>query len=101
MPVPQAREGSWEDILHRAGKEDKLLVFSEAEDEDRLLERRAHRAIGVVYAPAYERHGNYVPTVLPRRYDAFLYVDETQALHPLHMRTRKNGEPPETFPSGE
>ena len=101
MPVPPAREGSWEDILHRAGKEDKLLVFSEAEDEDRLLERRAHRAIGVVYAPAYERHGNYVPTVLPRRYDAFLYVDETQALHPLHMRTRKNGEPPETFPSGE
>ena len=101
MPVPPAREGSWEDILHRASKGDKLLVFSEAEDEDRLLERRAHRAIGVVYAPAYERHGNYVPTVLPRRYDAFLYVDETQALHPLHIGTRKNGKPPETFPSGE
>jgi erythromycin esterase-like protein len=101
MPVPPAREGSLEDILRLAGEEDKLLVFVEADDEDGLLEPRAHRAIGVVYDPAYERFGNYVPTVLPRRYDAFLYVDETQALHPLHMRTRKNGEPPETFPSGE
>jgi erythromycin esterase len=101
MPVPLAREGSWEDILHRTGEEDKLLVFAEAEDEDGLLEPRAHRAIGVVYDPAYERYGNYVPTVLPRRYDAFLYLDETQALRPLHMRTRENGEPPETFHSGE
>jgi erythromycin esterase len=101
IPVPLAREGSWEDILHRTGEEDKLLVFAEAEDEDGLLEPRAHRAIGVVYDPAYERYGNYVPTVLPRRYDAFLYLDETQALRPLHMRTRENGEPPETFHSGE
>jgi erythromycin esterase len=101
MPIPPAREGSWEDILHRIGEEDKLLVFAEAEEESRLLKLRAHRAIGVVYDPANKRFGNYVPTVLPRRYDAFLYVDETQALHPLHMRTRENGEPPETFPSGE
>ena len=101
MPVPPARQGSWEDILHRTGEEDKLLIFAEAEDEDGLLEPRAHRAVGVVYDPAYERYGNYVPTVLPRRYDAFLYLDETRALHPLRMRTRQNGEPPETVPSGE
>ena len=101
MPVPPAREGSWEDILHRSGEEDKLLIFAEAEDENGLLEPRAHRAIGVVYDPDYERYGNYVPTVLSRRYDAFLYVDETQALHPLHMQTREKGEPPKTFPSGE
>ncbi|MBD0357487.1 MAG: erythromycin esterase family protein, partial [Rubrobacter sp.] len=99
--VPPAREGRWEDVLHRTGEEDKLLVFAGAEEEGGLLEPRAHRAIGVVYDPAYERVGNYVPTVLPRRYDAFLYVDETQALHPLHTRTREDGEPPETFPSGE
>ncbi len=101
MPVPPAREGSWEDILHCISEEDKLLVFAEAGDEDGLLEPRAHRAIGVVYDPAYELFGNYVPTVLPSRYDAFLYLDETQALHPLHIRARENGEPPETFPSGE
>ena len=101
MPVPPARQGSWEDILHRTGEEDKLLIFAEAEDEDGLLEPRAHRAVGVVYDPAYERYGNYVPTVLPRRYDAFLYLDETRALHPLRMRTRQDGELPETSPSGE
>ena len=100
MSVPPAREGSWEDVLHRAGEEDKLLIFANAKDRDGLLEQRGHRAIGVVYDPAYERYGNYVPTVLPRRYDAFLYLDETQALHPLHMQTREDGEPPETFPSG-
>jgi len=100
MRVPPAREGSWEDVLHHAGKEDKLLVFTDAEEEDGLFEPRGHRAIGVVYDPAYERYGNYVPTVLPRRYDAFLYIDQTQALHPLHVYPRQDGEPPETFPSG-
>ena len=97
---PSAREGSWEDVFHRAGEEDKLLVF--AGDEDGLLAPRGHRAIGVVYDPTRERYGNYVPTVLPRRYDAFLYLDETRALRPLHMRPPdEDGEPPETFPSGE
>ena len=35
-----------------------------------LSEWRGHRAIGVVYRPQYEQYGNYVPTSLPRRYDA-------------------------------
>ena len=99
MPVSSAREGSWEDILHRTGEEDKLLVFAEAAAG--LLEPRGHRAIGVVYDAAYERCGKYVPTVLPRSYDAFRYLDETQALHPLYMRAHADAEPPETLPSGE
>jgi erythromycin esterase len=83
MRVPPAREGSWEDLLHRAGEEDKVLVF--ASSEESLFEPREHRAIGVVY----------VPTVLPRRYDTFVYLDETRA---LHVRPREVGEP---FPPGE
>src|SRR5437763_11258718 len=27
MWVPPARDGSWEDVLHRAGTNDKLLIF--------------------------------------------------------------------------
>ena len=88
MTVPPAQEGSWEDVLHDGGEEDKLLIFADAEKVEDLLEPRGHRAIGVVYDPVYERYGNYVPTVLPRRYDAFLYIDETQALHPLDTRPR-------------
>ena len=47
-----------------------------------------------------ERLGNYVPTVLDERYDAFLYCDRTEALHPLHATEEPDPEP-ETFPSGQ
>ena len=77
-----------------------LLLFDEARRKRPCCEKRGHRAIGVVYHPEYEQYGNYVPTVLPRRYDALLYIEETQALHPLHMPVRKNREVPETYPSG-
>ena len=99
MPVPEAREDSWEDVLHRAGAEDKLLVFDRARAAAGLHDWRGHRAIGVVYHPEYEGE-NYVPTVLPRRYDAFLYLDRTRALRPLHLKARHTGEVPETYPTG-
>ena len=107
MKVPDARQGSWEDAMHAAVQEtlpngNALLVFADADDGGiaELDEPMAHRAIGVVYDPGGERWGNYVPTLIPRRYDAFLYMDETHALSPLHMPV-KVGEVPETFPSGE
>jgi len=100
MPLPPAREGSWEDIVHRAGASDQLLLLSDSSAPRSMLETRGHRAIGVVYDPAYEAFSNYVPSVLPRRYDAFLYLDVTEALHPLHIVPRMEAEPPETFPSG-
>ena len=100
MPVPQAQEGSWEDLLHRASDRDKLLVLAGADEPAALHEWRGHRAIGVVYRPQYERYGNYVPSVLPRRYDAFLFIDETHALHPLHLRADVEHDVPETYPSG-
>lgn len=101
MAVPPARPGSWEDVLHRAGAADRLLLLREARGRGVFMEERGHRAIGVVYHPEYERHGNYVPTVLPLRYDALLYLDETQALRPLHdVKPRRDAEVPETYPSG-
>jgi erythromycin esterase-like protein len=99
MPVPPARAGSWEDVLHRAGAEDKLLLFEGLLGAGDFLQERGHRAIGVVYHPESERFGNYVPTVLPRRYDAFCYIDETRALHPLHPSPAP-GKVPETYPWG-
>jgi erythromycin esterase len=99
MSVPPGREGSWEEVLHRAGEADKLLLLDEVRGADDFLQKRGHRAIGVVYHPEYERFGNYVPTVLPRRYDAFCYLDETHALHPLHLRPAAE-KLPETYPWG-
>lgn len=110
MSVPAGRPGSYEDALHRVGADDKLLLFpaqggaaegsAGARLPEVLLEPRGHRAIGVVYRAHVEQYGNYVPTVLPRRYDAMLYVDESAAVAPLHMPEHGAGEGPETFPSG-
>ncbi|MFF2455570.1 erythromycin esterase family protein [Peribacillus simplex] len=84
--VPPAMNGSWEEAMHLSGAYDKLLIFT---DENRQLfqDRIGHRAIGVVYKPEYEQYGNYVPSVMSERYDAFIYMDETQALHPLVHET--------------
>jgi erythromycin esterase len=54
----------------------------------------------VVYNPENERMDNYVPTVLGQRYDAFLYLDRTHAVHPLHMPVHPARDLPDTFPSG-
>ncbi len=98
--MPEAREGSWEYLLHKAGTENKLLLMDEFSHNDSMMENHiGHRAIGVVYNPQYEQYGNYVPTILPLRYDAFIYLDETSALHPLHMKPEGH-QIPETYPFG-
>lgn len=100
MQMPEAKKGSWEYLLHSAGKENKLLIMEDFSGNDLLMQNRiGHRAIGVVYNPQYEKHGNYVPTILPLRYDAFIYLDETSALHPLHIEP-DGKQIPATFPFG-
>jgi erythromycin esterase-like protein len=100
MPVPPGRAESWEAVLHQACGGDALLIFDSAASPPAMLEPRGHRAIGVVYRPDVEAYSNYVPTVLPKRYDALLYLDETRALHPLSVTADVEHEVPETFPSG-
>ena len=98
MEVPRGRAGSWEDILHQMGS-DQLLIFDQEILSDEFQKIRGHRAIGVVYHPEFESQGNYVPTVLPKRYDAFMFIDETEALHPLHIQPAEIN-PPDLFPWG-
>lgn len=100
LPVPPGQSGSWEDVLHAAGAEDKLLLTDVLAENPAANEWRGHRAVGVVYNPEYERLGNYVPSVLPKRYDALLYIDQTEALHPIHTEHPRRGEVPETYPTG-
>ncbi|CAH0346400.1 erythromycin esterase family protein [Bacillus sp. CECT 9360] len=82
--VPKAQLDSWEDVLHRSGAYDKMIFFN---DENRHLfsSRIGHRAIGVVYNPEYEHLGNYVPSVISERYDAFIFINESRALKPLKV----------------
>jgi erythromycin esterase len=99
MAMPEAREGSWEELLHGEGMGDNLMVFDAPRLPESFHESRGHRAIGVVYDPDREELGNYVATVLPRRYDAFVFIDESRALHPIHMVPRPSLEFPETYPT--
>lgn len=92
-----AAAASWERIFHDAVGGDAWALTSSLSDVARA--RRGHRAIGVVYDPDRERYGNYVPTDPPRRYDAFIHVDESRALHPLYVAATEGG-PPDTYPWG-
>ncbi|UYZ59877.1 erythromycin esterase family protein [Hymenobacter latericus] len=99
MLVPEAQTGSWEQLLHAAGPTDKLLLSKDLRDISFFKKRLGHRAIGVVYSPRLERFGNYVPSIIPQRYDAFIYLDKTTALHPINTPVKGN-EPPDLYPSG-
>ena len=82
--VPPARKDSWEDLLHQSGAYNKFLLFN-PENRGLFDEWLGHRAIGVVYNPAYEAYGNYVPSRISKRYDAFVFINETKALSPLTL----------------
>lgn len=100
MQLPEAKRGSWEYFLHKAGHENKLLLMDNIAGNDMFMENHiGHRAVGVVYHPEHEQYGNYVPTILPLRYDAFIYLDKTRALHPLHIEP-DGSQLPETWPFG-
>lgn len=102
LPVPEAKIESLEDHCHNLSQKmgsDFFLLFDDAPSESVLNRSIGHRAIGVVYHPEYERRGNYVPTILPKRYDAFVFIDKTHALVPFQVGfdPRKF---PESYPHG-
>jgi erythromycin esterase len=98
MRVAEAQAASWEAVFHKAGRGDRLLILDDLKSSGAAFETRGHRAIGVTYNPEFESF-NYVPTVLPRRYNVFVYLDKTEALHPLHMDPSGKG-PPQLYPWG-
>ncbi len=82
MNTPEAMQGSWEHLLMQTGLEKFYLDFRDEGLSSTLDRQIPHRAIGVTYNPADEQN-NYVPTVLPDRYDAFIFIRETKILDPL------------------
>jgi erythromycin esterase len=98
MPVPRATHGSWEELLHDECKgENALLLSAELKGTVARTQTFGHRAIGVVYRPEFEQFGNYVPSLMAERYDAFLFLDQTRALHPLPTKPQENV-PPDMYP---
>lgn len=99
MQLPKAIEGSLEFFLHQNSAKNQLLIFDDDSPLKELFqERLGHRAVGVVYDP-HEERGNYVPSRISDRYDAFIYIDKTRALHPLHLQPDGHLTP-DTYPFG-
>lgn len=99
LPLPVARTGSHEDLLHRALGVPAVLDFGDDRSGPWLSVRLGHRAVGVVYQPRQEA-GNYVPTVMGGRYDALIWLEETAALQPLHHEGPPREPELETEPTG-
>ncbi|MUP46254.1 erythromycin esterase family protein [Gramella sp. BOM4] len=99
MELPEAIPGSFEHTLHNQNQHNQLIIFDEHPSLSEAFEDKiGHRAVGVVYDPDDER-SNYVPSEIPERYDAFIYLDRTQGLHPLKYKP-EGKLTPETFPFG-
>ena len=103
MEVPPAISGSYDAVFHQTDLERFLLLLQplrEQSQADSLEEWRGQRAIGVVYHPEYEQ-GNYVPTQLAQRYDAYIHIDRTHAVKPLAIEPHWTPLPLEdTYPTG-
>ncbi len=84
MTTPPAAPGTLEAAMHEASEGNLLFLLDDAPPA--LRQRIGHRAIGVIYHPEREVPGNYVATVLPQRYDAFLFIEETKALTPVRRQ---------------
>ncbi len=97
MHVPEAKQGSWEHLMHHTGKGDQLVFMDELGTYPEFKDPIPHRAIGVVYHPKYEHLGNYVPSIMPERYDAFIHIDTTKALYPMSLFVDRS-QLPETYP---
>ncbi len=97
IKVPPARPESWDGLFHKTvGSDGYLMLRGLTKD---TAAQRMQRAIGVVYHPDLEQYGNYVPTKLSERYDAYIYIDKTTALTPLSPEHADN-QVPETYPTG-
>lgn len=99
MNVPEAIKHSWEYELHKLDSKDRIVFMTDSMKKNIGNKDFDHRAIGVVYRPKYEKYGNYVPSKMPYRYNAFIYLDDTTALHPIQIKPDGH-KMPETFPFG-
>lgn len=81
--IASARRNSVEYIMNKTGLPAFYLLFDDVDrTHEEFMEPRGHRAVGVVYNPVNEPR-QYVNTILPLRYDAFIFFHETKALNPL------------------
>ena len=104
LNLPKAKDGTYEDYFHQASinmsTKQFLTEFKTLDKSSFLNGKLDHRAIGMVYDPNHESHGNYIPTQMAKRYDGMLFVDQTSALKSLPTVFTVE-EFPDSWPQGQ
>jgi len=99
--VLPSRADSYERLCHDTGVGRFLLDMRAGQNETlrkALQTPRLERFIGVIYRPDTEYWSHYAEAVLPEQFDAYLWLDTTEAVTPLPARAHAGGE--DTYPFG-
>ena len=84
MTVPPSPANTLEHAMYGVSEnEEALFIMDHIKNYDVTHQPLEHRAIGVVYNPETEYPGNYVQTILPGRYDSFIFIPESESVRPL------------------
>jgi erythromycin esterase-like protein len=97
-----SRRDSYERSCHDSGVQRFLIDLAPDRHEALrrgLMEPQLERFIGVIYRPDTELESHYSQAVLPRQFDAYVWLDETTAVIPLGPEHHRGM--PETYPFGE
>ncbi|WP_084148716.1 erythromycin esterase family protein [Arenibacter latericius] len=82
MTIPPAVPNSIEYQLNTLGLEKMYLIFDQEDRKEKNLKVTGNRAVGVVYNPKWDQR-QFVPTIVPMRYDALIFFKKTTAVHAL------------------
>lgn len=82
MKIPNAISKSVESQLNKLGHEAMYVIFDEEDRKEKNLKVTGNRAVGVLYNPQRDKR-QFVPTIVPMRYDALFFFKNTTALQVL------------------
>jgi erythromycin esterase-like protein len=82
MTIPPAISNSIEYKLNQIDQESFYLIFDKEDRKKKNLKSMGNRAVGVVYNPKRDKR-QFVPTIVPMRYDALFFFKKTTALRVL------------------
>lgn len=99
MAVRPSLPGSYERLFHDTGLPAFVLDLS-GPVATVLRSPRLERAIGVIYRPNTERHSHYFSASLPHQFDLVIHYDETRAVEPLELWSRRDADVADTWPTG-
>ncbi len=82
MTIPPAVPKSIEYKMSKADEDSFYLIFDEEDRKKKNLKVMGNRAVGVVYNPREDKR-QFVPTIVPMRYDALFFFKKTTAVRVL------------------